>query len=167
MATSLSFMRRCWPAAPCGASLIRELVTATPLLARRFGAMLYDLLILVALWMLTAAVALAAVHGRVDVAHPPLPWRLSLQAALLVVTAAYFVLSWCRGGQTIGMRAWRLRLHRVDGGKLGAGRALARFILATLSLALAGAGFWWAWFDAEHRTAHDRLAGTVMLRIAP
>jgi uncharacterized RDD family membrane protein YckC len=92
---------------------------------------------------------------------------LSLQAALLAVTAVYFVLSWCRGGQTIGMRAWRLRLHRVDGGRIDAGRALARFVLATMSLVLAGAGFWWAWFDTEHRTAHDRLAGTVMLRIAP
>lgn len=140
-------------------------MTQSPLLLRRFGAMFYDLLILVALWMLVIALALAIVHGHVDVAHPPEPWRWSLRAAMLAVTAAYFALSWCRGGQTIGMRAWHLRLVRADGDNLGAGRALARFVLATLSLALVGAGFWWAWFDAAQRTAHDRIAGTLVLRI--
>lgn len=140
-------------------------MTQPPLLLRRFGAMFYDLLILIALWMLVIALALAIVHGHVDVAHPPGPWRWSLRAAMLAVSATYFVLSWCRGGQTIGMRAWRLRLIRTDGDKLDARRALARFFLAGLSLALAGAGFWWAWIDPAQRTAHDRLTGTTVLRI--
>lgn len=130
-------------------------------LARRFGAMLYDLLILGALWMITAALCLGLTAGHMNVQDPPWWQRL----ALLTVTAGYFVLSWCRGGQTIGMRTWRLRLKSTDDAPIRPIRALLRFFLAGLSLALAGAGFWWAWFDGQKRTAHDRLCRTQVERI--
>ena len=81
------------------------------------------------------------------------------------MTTAYFVISWTRIGQTIGMRAWKFKLLRDDGGKVGMLRAVARFYLALLSLALAGLGFWWALFDPQKRTLHDRLCGTVMVRL--
>ncbi|HET6632982.1 MAG TPA: RDD family protein [Rhodanobacteraceae bacterium] len=130
-------------------------------LFRRFASMVYDLLVLAALWMLTAAACLAATAGTMDVAHPPW-WQ---QLALAAVTAGYFMVSWCRIGQTLGMRPWRLLLLREDGDRLRAGQALVRFLAACLSLALLGAGFWCAWFDAERRTAHDRLCGTRMDRL--
>ena len=76
----------------------------------RIAAGIYDLFPLAALWMLTAGIALLVVHGEVDLAHPSLGWRLGLRALLFVMTAAYFVISWARGGQTIGMRAGRLRI---------------------------------------------------------
>lgn len=140
----------------------RKSMTPSPrLLARRFGAMLYDLLILAALWMVTATICLGLTGGQMDVQHPPWWQRL----ALLAVSVGYFVLSWSRGGQTIGMRAWRLRLRTLDGGSVPVTRALVRTVLASLSLALAGAGFWWAWFDRRHLTVHDRLCETVVQRI--
>lgn len=123
--------------------------------------MLYDLLILAALWMITAALCLGLTAGHMDIQHPPWWQRL----ALLSVTTGYFVLSWWRGGQTIGMRTWRLRLKSTDGMSISPARALLRFFMASLSLALAGAGFWWAWFDRQHLTAHDRLCRTTVERI--
>lgn len=136
-------------------------MTHHPWLVRRFGAMLYDLLILAALWMATGAICLALTGGQMDVHNPPWWQRL----ALLSVTLAYFLLSWCRGGQTIGMRAWRLQLRTLDAQSLDAAHALLRVVLAGLSLAMAGAGFWWAWFDRRGLTAHDRLCGTTILRL--
>jgi uncharacterized RDD family membrane protein YckC len=41
---------------------------------------------------------------------------------------------------------------------------LLRYGIGTLSLVLAGAGFWWAWFDRERLTWHDRASGTRMVR---
>jgi uncharacterized RDD family membrane protein YckC len=132
---------------------------------RRLAALVYDLFPLIGLWMLAVFLCLFAAGRNYDPAHPQFLFRLWLQVALLAVTAAYFVISWTRIGATIGMRAWRLKLVREDGGKLGAGLALARFFLALLSLAVAGTGFWIALFDARKRTLHDRLCRTRMVRL--
>ena len=146
------------PAAPAQAS------RPAPLW-RRIAALVYDVFPLIGLWMITAFVYLFALGGRYDPARPEWGTRVGLQLTLLAVTTAYFVISWTRIGQTIGMRAWKFKLLREDGGKVGMLRAIARFYLALLSLALAGLGFWWALFDPQKRTLHDRLCGTVMVRL--
>lgn len=148
-----------------------ESVDAAPApLWRRFAAMLYDAFPLVGLWFLAALLWNLASGAHYDVAHPDYAQHggmlshVLLQLWLLVVTGAYFVLSWVRGGATIGMRAWKLTLRRDDGANVTVRTASARFVLALLSLALLGGGFWYACFDVERRTLHDRLCGTRMLR---
>lgn len=132
---------------------------------RRLAALGYDLMPLLALWMLTAGLVLLAFHGEVDVAHQPPLYHFSLQAALLVVTAAYFVVSWTRGGQTIGMRAWRIRVVDAEGKPPGWGRALLRFAVALPATAIAGAGFMWCLIDRDRRAGHDLAAGTRLVRV--
>ncbi|MGH8212407.1 MAG: RDD family protein [Rhodanobacteraceae bacterium] len=131
---------------------------------RRLAALLYDLFPLIGLWMLTVFVCLFVAGRNYDPAHPQFLFRLWLQIALLVVTAAYFVISWTRIGATIGMRAWKLKLIREDGTKVGFVQALARFFVALLSLLILGIGFWWALFDAHNRTLHDCVCKTMMIR---
>jgi len=131
----------------------------------RIAAGIYDLFPLVALWMLTAGLALLVAHGDVDLAHPSLGWLIGLRGALFVVTAAYFVISWARGGQTIGMRAWRLRVVDADGNKLGWPRAALRFVVACVSLLVLGVGFVWCLFDRRKRGWHDLAAGSVLVRL--
>ena len=127
---------------------------------------MYDLFPLAALWMATAGAFLLAAHGEVDAAHPPMVYRLGLQLALLAVTAGYFVLSWSRGGQTIGMRAWRIRITTVDGDALPWPRALLRFAVALLSLGALGLGFLWCLVDRERRAWHDLAARSACVRVA-
>lgn len=138
--------------------------TALPAnLAWRLLAGLYDALPVLALWFAATLLALALTGGTLDVRQ--LPHKLLVQALLLAATGAYFVISWLRGGQTIGMRAWRLRIVRADGQPLHARQALVRFCVGLISLGTAGLGFWWALFDAQNRTWHDLAAGTVMVRL--
>ena len=132
----------------------------------RLGAAVYDLFPLVALWMLTAALFLFAARGSVDVAHPPFAYHLALQLALLAVTAAYFIVSWTRGGQTIGMRAWKLRVVDADGATLPWPRALLRFAVAIVSLAAIGLGFLWCLVDRDRRAWHDIAAHSLVVRLA-
>lgn len=132
---------------------------------RRLAALGYDLMPLLALWMLTAGLVLVAFRGDVDVAHQPPLYHFSLQAALLAVTAAYFVLSWTRGGQTIGMRAWRIRLVDAEGRSPDLRHALLRFAVALPALAIAGAGFAWCLVDRDARAWHDLAAGTRLVRV--
>jgi uncharacterized RDD family membrane protein YckC len=88
-----------------------------------------------------------------------------VQVLVLAFSAAYFVISWRRGGQTIGMRAWRLRVVRSDGRPLDTRQALVRFGISLLSLAAVGLGFFWALIDAQNRTWHDIAAETLVVRL--
>jgi uncharacterized RDD family membrane protein YckC len=130
---------------------------------RRLAALFYDLLVLVAIWMFAAALVLLAFGGNVDVAHQPTLYHLVLQSVLLVLSALYFTISWSKGGQTIGMRAWRVRLVDRDGKSPRPRRSLLRFALALVSLLCAGFGFVWCLFDADRRAWHDIRAGTRLI----
>lgn len=132
-------------------------------LTLRLVAGLYDALPVLSLWFVAAMLALALTGGALDVRQ--MPHKVLVQALLLAFTAAYFVISWRRGGQTIGMRAWRLRIVRADGTALDTRQAIVRFGVSLISLAALGLGFWWALFDAQNRTWHDMAAGTVMVRL--
>ena len=130
----------------------------------RLAAAIYDLFPLIALWMLGAGLVLLAFRGRVDLAHPPFAYQAVLRATLLLLSALYFVLSWSRGGQTIGMRAWRLRVVDAGGGALAWPRALLRFVLALVSLSALGLGFLWCLVDHDRRGWHDLASRSRLVR---
>ena len=130
---------------------------------RRLAALFYDLLVLVAIWMFAAALVLLAFGGEVDVAHQPPLYHATLQGALLFLTSLYFALSWSRGGQTIGMRAWRVKVVDASGHSLDFRHAIRRFALALISFCFAGFGFIWCLFDSDRRAWHDVVGKTRMV----
>lgn len=144
---------------------------ATTALARpahlgwRLFAMVYDFFPALALW-----VALSGIFLLLRGGVPVVPGSVGSWVELLclwLITGVYGVLSWHRGGQTLGMRPWRLKVTAADGGRAG-GRALClRYAVATLSLAACGLGFLWSLFERERRTWHDLASGTVLVRLEP
>jgi uncharacterized RDD family membrane protein YckC len=127
----------------------------------RLLAMLYDAIPLLPIAFLVSACFLA-LHGGTPVREPA--WVLAQAATLWAASGAYFVVSWRRGGQTMGMRPWRLRVVDASG-QSAAGAALwTRYAVATLSFALAGLGFGWSLLDRERRTWHDLASGTRLVR---
>jgi uncharacterized RDD family membrane protein YckC len=132
---------------------------ATPAIARRLASALYDLLLSLAL-ILIATFPWLAVFG--DSTHG---WRRhALQLWVLVVVGGYYVWFWTRGGQTLPMKTWRIRLVRaVDGGPVTLWQGAHRFLIAVLGALAAGLGFWWAFVDRDRQFLHDRLAGTVLV----
>jgi uncharacterized RDD family membrane protein YckC len=128
----------------------------------RLLAAVYDLLPVLALWFATAALVLLLRGGAPVQAGSISAW--SELGAMLAVGFGYFGLSWRRGGQTLGMRAWRLRLARADGGVPTWPQLLLRYAVAGLSLAAAGLGFLWSLIDRERRTWHDLASGTAVSR---
>ena len=67
---------------------------------------------------------------------------------------------WTHGGQTIAMKTWRIRVESAEGGAVGTGRAVRRYLFALLGAAAAGLGYLWALVDRDGQFLHDRLAGT-------
>lgn len=127
----------------------------TPSIARRLASMLYDALLLLAVLFIAAFIFTAVTHN----AQSPL-FRLAFQAYLTVVAGIYFVGFWLRGGQTLAMKTWRLRLTAADGGAVGARQAVLRYLLALTGVFLLGFGIFWAVFDRDRQFWHDRVAGT-------
>ncbi len=130
---------------------------------RRVLAALYDLLPLAALLMIATAIALVLARLSVPAERADLVLRsgwphLLLQLWLGVLTLAYYLVSWLRGGQTIGMRAWRIAV-RADANTLTLKRALLRFGIGLF----APIGWLWCLFDSKRRALHDLAAHTVVI----
>jgi uncharacterized RDD family membrane protein YckC len=122
---------------------------ATPGLVRRLASMLYEAILLFAVAFLAAWVFFFASGGRDATAGS---MRHLLQLCIGLFFAAYFLWSWLRGGQTLAMKAWRIRLIDVTPAS-----ALLRLILAAL-LVPSGISLIWALFDRDRQFLHDRLA---------
>jgi uncharacterized RDD family membrane protein YckC len=138
--------------------------TAVPAhLGWRLLAAVYDLFPLLALGFFAVIAAILVTGGTLDVHR--LGHKLVVQALVLGASAAYFVVSWLRGGQTIGMKPWRLRVIGADGAAIGPRRALLRFAVALVSLAAGGLGFLWCLVDRERRGWHDIATGTLLVRL--
>lgn len=127
-----------------------------PGLARRLASMVYEALLAFAVAFFAGAFFLVATGTR-DATQGVL--RHELQIVLAVALSAYFLFCWLRGGQTLAMKAWRLRLVNVT-----PRRALARLILAALLLPLS---IVWALIDRDGQFLHDRLAGTTLIYVPP
>jgi len=128
-------------------------------LGRRLLAMAYDAVAVIALLMAGTALAMLAGFRELSVLRDP-----GYAVYLLLIWCLYFLWCWRQGGMTLGMRAWRVRIENVTGGRPGWRRCLARFGAAWLSVAALGIGFAWSLFDAEKRCWHDRLSGTRLYR---
>lgn len=155
---------------------------------RRLGSLLYEALLLAALLLAAAALfqPLFAWLGQAAWLHA------LFQLYLLAVLYFYCDWSWRRGGQTLAMKTWKIRLARADGQALDRRSAALRFAVLTalligfpalsylawgrvLAPKQAGivAALWlllpygWAWLDPDGQFLHDRLAKTRLILAPP
>jgi uncharacterized RDD family membrane protein YckC len=139
------------------------------LIGWRLLALLYDVWPVLAMWI-AAAIPFVLVDVVIsdNVRHNIEPYSLMWWLLWLCcwgVAGAYATLSWHRGGQTLGMRPWRLKVVATDGSAPTLAALWRRYALATVSTLAAGLGFWWAWLDRDRLTFHDRCSGTRMVRL--
>jgi uncharacterized RDD family membrane protein YckC len=127
---------------------------------RRFGAMLYDLLLVLALLFILTALFLPFTGGEAITPRESGGIERIYQVTLLLAVVLFFGLFWTRRGQTVGMLAWRLRVERNDGTLLTWRDALLRLAGACVSLAALGLGYFWIWIDRDRLAWHDRWSGT-------
>ena len=124
-------------------------------LGRRFGAIIYDSVLVLALMFLGTLPFVAMLGGE-----PVGPGNIAYQLTLLLIAYLFFTGYWSLYGRTLGMQSWRLKIETADGGKPGFGAASLRFFAAIISWLPAGLGFWWQLWDRDGLAWHDRLSGT-------
>ncbi|NYT23022.1 RDD family protein [Alcaligenaceae bacterium] len=161
---------------------------ATPTRLRRFASMMYEGVLLFGIVFLAGYLFDTLTQSR-----NALMFRHGRQVFLFLAIGVYFLLCW-RGGQTLPMKTWNIRLVDRDGLRRPAmGRLLLRYLLlwplpllaafivqgasrftgyASTDLLIVFAPFSifiWSWFDRDGQFLHDRLLGTRLVdaRAAP
>ena len=128
-------------------------------LGRRLLSLIYEALLLIAvLWV--AALPFAPLEAASGAPHV----RPLFQAYLVAVAGVYFVWQWVRGGQTLPMKTWRLRLVSADANAVSVRQGIVRYVAAVLGFTLIGIGLFWALFDRDRQFLHDRIAKTRIIR---
>lgn len=135
---------------------------AAPGLARRLAAMFYDAWLLVALWLIGATVDYA-IQRALGLAEDP--YRLPLQVFIVACPFLFYGWFWTHGGQTLGMRAWRVKLLNADGSTVDWRHAIIRVAAAHISLLALGLGYLWMLGDREKLTWHDRWSNTRLVML--
>jgi uncharacterized RDD family membrane protein YckC len=159
-------------------------------LLRRLAAAAYDGLLLLAVLFLVTGLLLLATRGEAITHDRVGAWFYAYQALLAALVVAYFGVSWTARGQTLGMKAWSIRLETEAGGPPTWRTVLVRLAWAApLYLALLGATLLymahriaWFWLVAAvlplalslgahalkgRGALHDRLSGTRVVQETP
>jgi len=131
-------------------------------LMRQLLAMVYDSLLLMALWLVVGGVAVSLNGGEAP--NNPLVRYGVLFPSLVGITWLVYAGVWRKGGQTLGMRAWKIRVMRSDGQPMTWQAGLIRCVFGSLSWLMAGLGYAYALVNANRDTFHDLFSKTCVIR---
>jgi uncharacterized RDD family membrane protein YckC len=127
---------------------------------RRLAALLYDSLLLLGIWFIATALLLPFTGGEAIRSNNPL-----LSTYLLFISFFFYGWFWMHGGQTLGMRAWRLQIRNLRSGPINWWQVLLRFMLAIPSGFFFGLGYLWMLVDKRRLTWHDRYSETCVVQL--
>ena len=133
---------------------------------RLFAACVYELLLLLALWMLCTWM-FVGLFGDATSHYK----RTFLQLFLWLVTGAYFMWCWTKTGQSLATKTWKIKLvtqnlANQQNVNLNKRQAIIRYALASASILACGLGFIWALVDKDRLFLHDRLLKMRFISVA-
>lgn len=130
-------------------------------LLKRLFSCVYESLVCIAIAMLVTLVFIGLFgDATTGIKH------LLLQGTLWLVIGVYFVQSWVKSGQTVAMRAWKLKLANQNQQAIEYPKAIARYCLATV-LMLSGISIVWALFHKDKLFLHDDVLKMHIQQILP
>jgi len=127
---------------------------------RRLAVVFYDTLLLLAILFFATAIALPFNKGEAftnsNILYP---------GYLLGISFLYFGWFWTHGGQTPGLKTWKLRALDFNQHPISWKQAFFRFIFGLLSWIVFGAGFFWILIDKKKLSWHDHLSKTRLFPV--
>ncbi|WP_239649875.1 RDD family protein [Methylocucumis oryzae] len=130
---------------------------ARPGFIRCLAAVIYDLFLVVALWFVATALILPFNAGQAFNSR-----QLFYPVYLLIVSFLFHGWFWTHGGQTLGQKAWKIKVLTFDYKPINWLQALLRFSAAIVSWSVFGLGFLWMLVDKDKQTWHDYLSKTKL-----
>lgn len=145
-------------------------VATSPGFFRRLAVIFYD-------WVLLSAVILVAVslftiltdlligEGSSQQLLQSSWIKAFYQLYLLLIGMLFYIWFWTHGGQTLGMKVWKVKIVDHNGNQPGFKQALLHLVLAILTNLPFGLGFIWLVFDAEKQTLYDSWSKTRLVQL--
>ncbi len=135
---------------------------------RRFAAMVYDFLLIIAVSFLYYAIAIGinVLFNGAPEQGKPVNWghfKLVVFTGWILTLAGFFCFFWTRSGQTLGMKTWNLKILNQHNQYPDYRQAFLRCVIAPFSLLCFGIGYWWIYTNPERQTLHDKLSRTKTL----
>ncbi|PHS19107.1 MAG: hypothetical protein COA86_05415 [Kangiella sp.] len=134
---------------------------------KRLFAWVYDLLGALGIFVL------ALVIGQIVIYLATLPWNNDFNdvalatsnnflwgAYLFACVQYYYVWCWVKGGQTVGMKTWRLQVYKANGELLTYKEAYLRSFLS-----FGGISSIWALIDKEKRGLQDLIVDSIVIEL--
>lgn len=138
---------------------------------RCFAAMLYDGFLLFALSFAYGAAATLVstlLVGRPEDDYQPMFSSLLFPLGWLLTLLLFYGWFWRRSGQTLGMKAWRIKLISAESGNSPSwAQCFLRLALAIPAFFLLGLGYWYRFFNRDNLCFHDRYSGTYVTNTSP
>jgi uncharacterized RDD family membrane protein YckC len=136
---------------------VRDLPSA-PGFFRRLAAQLYDIFLLVAVLFVATSLLLPFTTGEAVSAQQLIIYRVYL----VIISFFFYGWFWTHGGQTLGLRAWKIKVQTLDQKPVNWTQALLRFTTAIASWGFFGLGFLSILVDKNRRGWHDHLSKTAL-----
>ncbi len=122
---------------------------------KRLFALLYDSLLVLAILFVATFLALLINKGESYG-----PNHFGFLTYLISSASFYFLWCWTKSGQTLGMKAWKLKLKTCSLNRLTLKQASLRLLCGTFCLLFFGIGLLWCLFDKNKQSLADRLCDT-------
>ncbi|MCK5896710.1 MAG: RDD family protein [Cocleimonas sp.] len=134
-------------------------------LLKRLGAMLYDFLLFSSAVLVVGFLSMLAITSLTGIENVERGSLLSKLFFVYLLAFGYFFFGWfwTHGGQTLGMRAWKLEVITFEGQSINWTQALFRYVYSIISWIPLGAGYLWMLVDKNKLMFHDRVSKTVII----
>ncbi len=134
-----------------------------PGLFRYLAAVFYDLVLVIALFFVATAIILPLNQGEA------IKSTFLFPLYLICVSFLFYGWFWTHGGQTLGLRAWKLRLmsEQQEHSDINWKQALIRYLTACFSWILFGLGILWRVWQKDRKTWQDITSKSFIIVIDP
>ena len=139
-----------------------------PGLLRILAAIVYDSVLVFGVVFFAATIVyvpLELITGNPQIIKPNSIAALLMFGYLLAAGTGFHIWFWTHGGQTLGMRTWRIKLVSSVTDSISLKQAITRYLAALLSLFAAGMGFLWIIFNPESKSWHDILSKSELIML--
>ena len=130
-------------------------------LFRRFGAIFYDSILLAA--VLFFASLPVVVPLQITIEHPMYPFFI---VYIYLVSFLFFGWFWTHGGQSLGLKTWKIKLISKNGTSVTWKQALIRYLASLLCWISFGVGFFWCYTNAERLAWNDIWSKTKLQHVS-